>query len=172
MIKDVYYDYKQKSEDTINNYKYRKLTKNIDAIIDIFLNNFAIQDEYGTREFMFPIKEDVFYPMYRNHKKENIIHLKFETNVFGEQPRYEISVTTKYNNQIYVIDTYYHGIVNKFYNYMKCVPVLITDIDMNKLSFLIESFIFLLNNTKLSKWNKMKINKYINKIKKYQKEGD
>lgn len=172
MIRDIYYDYKQKSEDNTNNYKYKKLTKNIDSIIDMFVNNFAIQNEYGAGEFMFSIDKDICYPIYRDHKEKNIIHFKFGTNIFGKQPRYKIFITTKYNNQTYIIDTYYHDIINKFYNYMKCVPVLVTDIDMNKLNFLIESFIFLLNNTKLNKWNKIRLDKYINKIKKYSKEGN
>ena len=160
------------TEENINNYKYREITKNIDAIIDMCLDNFAIRDEDETGEFMFSTKEDIFYPMYRNYKDKNIIHLKFEKNIFGEQPRYEISVTTYNNSQTYTMRIYYHGIINKVYSYTQSIPVITTDVDINTLDFLIKSFVFLLNNTKLSKWNKMKLNKYISKIKKYQKEGD
>jgi hypothetical protein len=149
-IKESFYNKQKQKDDETKNEQYKRIAKYIDKIIDSILDEFEIRN-------------NTYNGTYCWHIDEIQIKISYTTNIYGEQPRYEVNISKPCDEYgYYNMFSYYHGEIYQFTAPFQSVNTFRTVIDINKIQFFIDSVQWLLNNKKIS--CKKKVTKYLNKL--------
>lgn len=145
----VFYNKKKQMEEYENNKRYKKIAHNLNKIIDIILDDFIIRNSNNNGEYKF-------------YANEKAIEISYETTIFGDQPRWQISVG-KPDGYCAITSyfRYYNGEVYQFADRYDIINTYITELNpFENIHYFMESLQYLddYNNTK------EKIKKFVNNV--------